>query len=100
MSHNLLPVKLKKKKRETSPHISAARATTGKAEKWVIYMPTEQPGSNLHASCSAFQPRQQIETRERRRRGGEKAAAGRKTGVDENAVEHERKTCLDAGVVA
>lgn len=46
------------------PHISAARATTGKAEKWVIYMPTEQSGSNLHASCSAFQPRQRIKTRE------------------------------------
>lgn len=40
--------------------VSAARATTGKAEKWVIYMPTEQSGSNLHASCSAFHPRQQI----------------------------------------
>lgn len=49
------------------PHISAARATTGKAEKWVIYMPTEQLGSNLHASCSAFQPRQQIKSE---RKGG------------------------------
>lgn len=38
------------------PHISAARAATGSAGKWVIYMPAEQPGSNLHACRSAFQP--------------------------------------------
>lgn len=60
--------------RRDKPHISAARATTGKAENWVIYMPTEQSGSNLHASCSAFQPRQQIETRER---GVEEVRSGR-----------------------
>lgn len=60
------------------PRISAARATTGKAEKWVIYMPTEQSGSNLHASCSAFQPRQ-IKKREREKEGGRK-----NTGVDDD----------------
>lgn len=69
------------------PHISAARATTGKAEKWVIYMPTEQSGSNLHASCSAFQPRQQIKKREKRgRQGGREGGRSRRknTGVDDD----------------
>lgn len=28
-------------KGEDKPHVSAASTTTGKAEKWVIYMPTE-----------------------------------------------------------
>lgn len=28
-------------KGEDEPHVSAASATTGKAQKWVIYMPTE-----------------------------------------------------------
>lgn len=52
------------------PHISLETATTGRAEKWVIYMPTEQWGSNLHASCSAFQPRQHIKTKRKRRSEG------------------------------
>lgn len=71
------------------PHISAAGATTGKAEKWVIYMPTEQSDSNLHASSSAFQPRQQTKKREKVR--GKAVGAGREerrgrknTGQDED----------------
>lgn len=69
-------------KEEDKPHVSAASATTGKAEKWVIYMPTKSSGSNLHASCSAFQPRQQI----KRRKEEGKALGGGKRGERERIL--------------
>lgn len=58
--------------KEDKSHVSAARATT---EKWVIYMPTEQLGSNLHASCSVFQSQQQMKSKRK-----EEGKAGERNG--------------------